>query len=158
MSHRLGSLLTPATPFVIGPDSGLAATGPNTWQRVLAPQAAAGGTKFLVLHLTASNFAGGDRVEVVLGYDVDVFTAASGVSFWTRPVGGNSVTVRYIDDGVGAPDGSVTVIEYGRGEGLQNGGADAAAGGNTNADLFLLDSPYVEPTYFNPAGVCPSGA
>lgn len=157
MSHRLGSLLNPTAPFVIGPDSGLPATGPNIWQRVFSPPAAVGGTKFLMLHFTATNVTGGDRVEVDLGYDTDVFTAASGPSFWTRPIAGNSVTVRYVADGVGPAAGSVSIAEFGRGEGLKLGGADGAAGGNANGDLFLIDSPFVEPTFFNTAGVCPGG-
>jgi hypothetical protein len=90
---------------------------------------------------------------VDLGYDTDVFTSASGPNFWTRPVSGNSVTIRYIESGVGPAVSSVSVVEYGRGEGLLNGGA-----GNTSADLFLLDSPYVEPTFFLASGICPSGA
>jgi hypothetical protein len=142
---------------VIGPDSGVAATAANTWQRIFSPPAAPGGTKFLMLRLTASNLSGGDRVEVDLGYGKDIFTAASGASFWTRPIAGNSVALRYVDDGVGPADGSVSIAEYGRGEGLKQGGADAAAvpPGNSNADLFLIDSPYTEPTFFNKAGVCP---
>jgi len=157
VSHRLGSVLTPAAPFLIGPDSGVPATSTNTWQRIFSPPAAPGGTKFLMLHLTATNLSGADRVEVDLGYDTDIFTAASGPSFWTRPIAGNSVTVRYVDDGVGPADGSVSIGQYGRGEGLKEGGADALAvpPGNTNADLFLLGSPYAEPTFFNKAGVCP---
>ena len=158
MSHRLGSLLTQAAPFVVGPASGALPTSPHTWESVFAPASAPGGTKFLMLHLTTAGLTGGDRVEVDLGYDTDVFTAASGLSFWTRPVAGNAVTLRYVDDGVGPPAGSVSVTEYGRGEGLKLGGANGVDGGNTNADLFLLDSPYTEPTYFLPSGTCPAGS
>ena len=158
MTHRLGSILSPAAPFLIGPTSGLAPTGPNTWERVFTPPAAAGGTKFLVLRLTASNLTGADRIEVDLGYDTDVFTSASGPSFWTRPIAGNSVTIRYIESGVGPGVSAVSVVEYGRGEGLRNGG-DSGIGGNTSADLFLLDGgAYPEPSFFNAAGVCPSGS
>ncbi|HAF09795.1 MAG TPA: hypothetical protein DCK98_06910 [Chloroflexi bacterium] len=155
MSHRLGSVLTPIVPFVIGPDSGLPATVGNMWERSFSPPAAPGGTKFLMLHLIASNLIGGDRVEVDLGYDTDIFTAASGPSFWTRPIAGNSVTIRYVDNSPGPSAGNVAVSQYGRGEGLKLGGADGVNGGNTNGDLFLTDSPYTEPTFFNAGAVCP---
>ena len=158
MTHRLGSILSPAAPFLVGPTSGLAPTGPNTWQRIFTPPAATGGTKLLMLRIAASNLTGADRIEVDLGYDTDVFTSASGPSFWTRPIAGNSVTIRYIESGVGPAVSSVSIVEYARGEGLRNGG-DSVFGGNTSADLFLLDGgTYPEPSFFNAAGVCPSGA
>lgn len=157
MSHRLGSVLVPATPFVIGPGSGSAPTSPNTWQSVFSPPAAPGGTRFLMLQLQATNLTGADRIEVDLGYDTDVFTAASGATFWTRPIAGNAVTLRYVDDGVGPAAGTVAVAQYGRGEVLKLGGANGVDGGNTDADLFLIDSPYGEPTFFNTGAVCPGG-
>jgi hypothetical protein len=152
VSHRLGSVLTPpGGQLVTGPGSGQPATSPNVWQTTFSPPLAPGGTKFLMLHFTGAAFAGADRLEVDLGYATDVFTAASGTDFWTRPVSGNSITIRYVDEGSGT--GQVTLGEYGRGEGLQGGGQT-----NTNADLFLLGSPFAEPTYWNPACICPTGA
>jgi hypothetical protein len=151
VSHRLGSVLTPpGGPLVMGPGSGQAATSPNVWQTTFSPPPAPGGTKFLMLHFTSPSFAGADRLEVDLGYATDVFTAASGADFWTRPVSGNSITVRYLDDGSGT--GQVTLSQYGRGEGLQGGGQV-----NTNADVFLLGSPFAEPTFWNTACICPQG-
>ena len=142
-THRLGSVINLGVPDEIGPDSGEAASFADVWQVDFSPPAAAGGTKFLMLHFTSASLPGDNRLEVDLGYDTDVFTSASGASFWTRPIEGNSVTVRYIDDGNGAATGSVILDQYGRGEGLQNGGED-----NANADLFLIDPPpYDEPTY-----------
>jgi V8-like Glu-specific endopeptidase len=140
MTHRLGSLipLSPAT--VISP-------GPTTF----SPAAAPGGTKFLILHFTGATFGPGDRLEVALGYDTDVFDSTSGSDFWSRPVKGNSAAINFVDGGTGT--GQALLSEYGRGEGLQNGGQT-----NTNADLFLIDTPYVDPTFFNSLGVCPSGA
>src|SRR5215212_4843594 len=124
MSHRIGSVLATA-PIIIGPASGEASTAPNTWEKVFSPpNAPDGGTKFLMLHFTAMDLPGGNRLEVDLGYDQDVLTSESGTQFWTRPVAGNSVTIRYIDDGAGPPEGGVTLAEYGRGEGLLNGGAN----------------------------------
>lgn len=105
---------------------------------------------FLMLHFTGSTLSGGARIEVDLGYATDVFTAADGPDFWSRPVGGNSVVVRFVPNGGG---GQATLTQYGRGEGLAGGGST-----NSNADLFLLTSPYAEPSYFNALGVCPNGA
>jgi hypothetical protein len=78
-----------------------------------------------MLHFRDATLTGGDRLEVDLGYDMDVFTAASGPQFYTRPIRGDSATIRYIDDG--AADGGVTLDRYGRGEGLVNGGADSGS-------------------------------
>jgi len=154
MSHRLGSLLQQSPTVDVGPNIGTQ-VAPNVWQVVFSPPTAPnGGTKFLLLHLTTAGIPAGARVEVDLGYDTDVFTSASGQSFWTRPAGGNSVTLRY----VGSAAATISIVEYGRGEPLLNGGADGANGGNTNADLFLLSSPYTEPTYFNPSGVTPASS
>lgn len=141
MTHRLGSVLPASPPVVLG-------LGASAF--AFSPPAAAGGTKFLMLHFSSSTLSGDARVEVELGYATDVFTAGDGPGFWSRPVGGNSATVRFVP---GTGGGTVTLSEYGRGEGLGAGGAT-----NTNADLFLLSSPYIEPTFWNSAGVCPSGS
>lgn len=153
MSHRMGSLITLGAPITIGPDTGAAPDSANTWSLMFSPAAAPGGTKFLILQFTGAALSGSNRVEVDLGYGTDVFTDASGTSFWSRPIAGNSVRISYIDDGVGPPIGKVDLVQYGRGEGLAGGGAT-----NTNGDMFLLSSPYVDPTFFNSSGVCPSGA
>ena len=153
MSHRLGSLITLGAPVVIGPDSGAAPSPANTWTVTFSPSDPGAITKFLILHFTGGLLPGTNRLEVDLGYATDVFTSASGPDFWTRPIAANSVTIRYIDDGSGAASGKVDLVQYGRGEGLVAGGAT-----NANGDLFLLSSPYVDPTYFNSAGVCPGSA
>ena len=54
------------------------------------------------------------------------------------------------------------LTEYGRGEGIVNDGHDGGAdistsGGNANGDVFMLDTPFVDPPYFTPGGVCPVG-
>lgn len=154
MSHRLGSVITLGAPVVIGPDSGPATSPPDTWLHVFPvdPQA-----KFVMLHLVGTALAASDRVEIDLGYDVDVYRSTWGPDFWTRPVRGDmAVSIRYIRTGGGT--GHVTLDKYGRGEALLLGGADAAAGGNANADVFLLDSPYVEPTYHYSGGLFPPGS
>jgi V8-like Glu-specific endopeptidase len=121
-----------------------------------SPPAAATGTKFLMLHFTGAVFGAGDRIEMALGYDTDVFTSANGPSFWSRPIKGNSVDIVFVDGGSGT--GQASLSEFGRGEGLLNGGTNASAGGIANGDIFMIATPWVEPTFFNSAGVCPSGA
>ena len=115
-----------------------------------------------MLHFTGATLGAGDRVEVVRSGDpdpfhaFDVFTSAHGPSFWSRPVSGNSVVVRFVDGGDGTGQASIT--EYGRGEGLRLGGADFVNGGNANGDVFMLDPSWDEPTFHNAGGICPSGA
>jgi V8-like Glu-specific endopeptidase len=155
VSHRLGSVIALGAPVVIGPDAGPATIPPDTWVHVFPvdPQA-----KFVMLHLVGTALAASDRVEVDLGYDMDVYRSTWGPDFWTRPVRGDmTVTVRYMRTGSGG-GGHVTLDKYGRGEALKLGGADAVAGGNANADVFLLESPYVEPTYHYSGGLFPAGS
>jgi hypothetical protein len=161
MSHRIGSVLPQAPAFVVGPGSGLPPTSPGVWERTFTPPPHPDGTKFLMLHFTAASLSGGDRLEVVRSADpdpfhaIDVFTAADGASFWSRPVSGGSVLVRFVDGGDGT--GQAAISEYGRGEGIRNGG-NTAGGGNANGDLFMLDPSWDEPSFFNSAGVCPSAS
>ena len=147
MSHQVGTVQLVTPPLVIGPDSGSPATSPNTWVKNFAYAPAPTGTKFLILHFINVNLPGAHRLEVDLGYDTDVFTAADGASFWTRPVnpaafGGGTVPVRYITDG--SVGGSAELDQYGRGErlpGIQDPNA------LSNCDPFLHDASYVEPVY-----------
>jgi hypothetical protein len=161
MSHRIGSVLVQSPAFVVGPGSGMGATSPGVWERTFSPPPHPDGTKFLVLHFTGANFGAGDRLEVVRDADpdafhaMDVFTSADGVSFWSRPVSGNSVVVRFVDGGDST--GQASIAEYGRAEGIRNGG-NTANGGNANGDFFMLDASWDDPTFFNAAGVCPSGS
>ncbi len=161
MSHRIGSLVAQSPAFALGPDSGLPATSAGVWERTFSPPAHPEGTKFLMLHFTGASLGAGDRLEVVRSADADafhakdVFTAADGTSFWSRPVAGNSVVVRFIDGGDGA--GQALITEYGQGEGIRNGG-NSLGGGNANGDVFMLDASWADPTFFSPGGVCPSGS
>jgi hypothetical protein len=161
MSHRIGSIVAQSPAFVVGPGSGMAATSPGVWERTFSPPPHPNGTKFLLLHFTGASFGAGDRLDVVLSADpdpfhaMDVFAAADGPSFWSRPVRGNSVVVRFVDGGDSTGQASIT--EYGRGEGIRNGG-DTTGGGNANGDVFMLDASWDDPTFFNVAGVCPSGS
>jgi V8-like Glu-specific endopeptidase len=159
MAHRLGSLVSvsPAREFRPGSGSNL---GGGAWEDTFtAATPPVGNTKFLILHFAGVTLNAGDRLEVPLGNgDTDVFTPASGPDFWTRPVKGGSVTIRFVDGGSGA--GRAPLTEYGRGEGIVRGGADGTAdisttGGNANGDVFMLDTPYVDPPYFTPGGGCP---
>jgi len=148
MSHRIGTMQT-ITPVTIGPDSGSAATSPNTWAFGFTPTPAPTGTKFVILHFTGATLPAKNRLEVDLGYDMDVFTSADGPDFWTRPInvpGSGTITIRYITDGSGS--GHVVLSEYGRGEPMESVNTiDPNRHNHTNPDVFLLDSPYVEPSY-----------
>ena len=137
--HRLGSVLPIAAPITFGPGTGVAASPANTWQIAFPADAVA---KFLTLHIDGTALGPNDRVEVDLGYDTDVFTRAWGPDFWTRPIKGTGpVTLRYVR--VGTSTGTARIDKYGRGEAIRDDGAR-----NTNGDLFMIDTPYVEPPYY----------
>ncbi len=160
--HRLGSLLsvTPAREFRPGLGTNL---GGGVWEDTFTSAAptAGGPTKFMILHFAGVTLGAGQRLEVPLGNgDTDLFTAASGPDFWTRPVKGGTVAIRFVDGGLAT--GTAPLTEYGRGEGIVrngiDGGADISiAGGNANGDVFMLDSPYVDPPHMNAGGGCPVG-
>jgi hypothetical protein len=149
MSHRIGTLQVLSPTITIGPDSGSPASSPNTWLASFAPAPSPNGTKFVILHFTGAVFPASNRLEVDLGYDTDVFAAADGPDFWTRPIKlavAGTVAVRYITNGGGT--GHVVLSEYGRGEPMESVITnDPNYHNHTNPDLFLLDSPYVEPSY-----------
>src|SRR5687768_6441145 len=161
--HRLGSLVSvnPAREFRPSVGSNM---GGGVWEDTFtaAVPAAGGPAKFMILHFAGVTLGPGQRLEVPLGNgDTDVFTTASGPDFWTRPVKGGTVAIRFVDGG--AATGSAPLTEYGRGEGIVRNGVDGGAdisttGGNANGDVFMLDTPYVDPPHFNPGGVCPFGA
>ena len=162
MAHRLGSLVpvSPAREFRPGAGSDL---GGGVWEDTFTGAApTVGNTKFMILHFAGVTLNAGDRLEVPLGNgDTDTFTTASGADFWTRPIKGGTVAIRFVDGGSGA--GKAPLTEFGRGEGIVRDGVDGGAnidvsGGNGNGDVFMLDTPYVDPPHFNPGGVCPPGA
>jgi Trypsin-like peptidase domain/von Willebrand factor type A domain len=108
MSHIVGTVQVPAGgPLTIGPGT----TNFN-------PPAAPGGTKFLILHFQNLNFLPGDELHVQLGYGMDVFKAADGPAFWTRPINVYAfpmgVQITYV--AAGPATGSVQLDQYGRGE------------------------------------------
>lgn len=149
MSHRIGTLQVLSPTVMIGPGSGSPATSPDTWTFSFSPAPAPTGTKFVMLHFTAASFPASNRLEVDLGYDTDVFTAADLPDFWTRPVklaAAGTVTTRYVTNG--SASGHAVLGEYGRGEPMESViTADPNFHNHTNPDLFLLASPYVEPSY-----------
>ncbi|HJR79348.1 MAG TPA: vWA domain-containing protein [Anaerolineales bacterium] len=147
MSHVTGTVQAVAPVVSIGPDSGIAPSAPNTWSLNFAHTPAPGSTKLLILHFRSANFPANNRLEVDLGYDTDVFTAADGTDFWTRPINiyvlaGGLVPIRYITNG--AATGSVQLDKYGRGE--QHAGLQCHPS-ISNCDPFLKDPTYTEPTY-----------
>jgi hypothetical protein len=150
MSHRIGTFHPLSPTFTVGPDSGAPATSPNTWLlNFTPPDPAPAGTLFVLLHFTGASFPASNRLEVDLGYDTDVFTAADGLDFWTRPIklnGAGQVPIRYVTNGSGS--GHVVLAEYGRGEPMESvNTTNPAFHNHTNPDIFLLASPYVEPSY-----------
>jgi hypothetical protein len=145
MSHVCGSVVTLGSAIHIGPDSGSAATAPNTWQHDFNYLSA--GTKFVILHFMNVSMPANNRLEVELGYDTDVFTSADGGSIWTRPINihtlpGGTIPIRYITDG--ANSGGVFADRYGRGQSLPS--TDAGFDSITNCDPFL-PGPWVEPIF-----------
>src|SRR6478736_9236536 len=114
MSHVTGSVQTQSPPLVLGPVAGSGTTA-YTFNPPNSPQP--GGTKLLILHFTGVALPGGSRLEVDLGYGADVFTAADGPNFWTRPINvyalPGGVTMRLVATGAGA---GASIDRYGRGE------------------------------------------
>lgn len=150
MSHNIGRIIQlQPSPLGIGPDFGQSVIN------FAHEQAPAPGTRFLILHFINANFPASNSLEVDLGYggEKDVFTAADGSSFWTRPIRIDSfpdqrVPIRYITDG--AASGGVQLSEYGRAQRIGEGDRPETF---TNCDLFLQESPYTEPTY-DPFWIC----
>jgi len=148
VAHIVGTVLPVSPNVVIGPDSGLPPTTPNTWAFNLDPgPPPAGGIKFIIVHLQNLNLPANNRVEIDLGYDKDVITAATGTEFWSRPVNlsafaSGKVAIRYITSG--AATGGATLDRFGRGE-RHDGDGDPTS--NSNCDPFLIDANYAEPTF-----------
>jgi hypothetical protein len=145
MSHLCGWVVDVSPDIHIGPDSPTPATGPNTWQHDFSYLAT--GTKFVVLHFMNVTLPASNRLEVDLGYDTDVFSAADGVSFWTRPVNifqlpGSTIPIRYITNG--SNSGGVFLDRYGRGQSLPS--VEPGFDSITNCDPFL-PGPWVEPDF-----------
>ncbi len=148
MAHIVGTVLPVSPQVVIGPDSGLPPTSPNTWTFDLDPgPPPPGGIKFIIVHLNGLNLPGNNRVEIDLGYDKDVVTASFDLEFWSRPINlsafaNGKVQIRYITNG--AATGGVTLDRFGRGE-RHDGDGDPTS--NSNCDPFLLDANYAEPAF-----------
>jgi uncharacterized repeat protein (TIGR01451 family) len=140
-SHSLGTIVTASQVFN--------ATSGTTFSDPF------GDTKFVILHFT-SGLEGNDKLVVDLGYGTDVFTAASGSEFWTRPISGGTVSVTYMDDGNGL--GSVTLDRYGRGQNVDQGTCDpmhiGECAGIGNADIFLQATHYSDPPPRGTGGLC----
>ena len=140
MSHNIGRMIS-IEPLGIGPNFG------NSNLNFLHTSDPAQATKFLILHFTGANFPANNRLEVNLGYDKDVFNSLDGSDFWTRPININAfpdqrVPISYITNG--SPAGGVNLASYGRAQRLGEGDRPCTF---TNCDIFLNDSPYIEPVY-----------
>lgn len=105
-----------------------------------------GGPRFVLLHFDSVNLNAGARLEVALGYDTDVFNAASGSDFWSRPVSGSisPISMRIVGG-----TGSARLVEYGSGEPSITPGnvPGTSVGSQSNPDPFLITNPYQEPIY-----------
>jgi hypothetical protein len=121
MSHVCGTVPDVNPNFQIGPDTGAAANPANTWAKSFPHTPAPTGTKFVVLHFKNVDLPGDNRLEVDLGYDTDIFTAADGGAFWTRPIDvakvGASIPIRYVTPS-GNHNGIASIDRYGRAESL----------------------------------------
>ena len=147
MSHVTGTVQPVSPAAKIGPDFGPATNPPNIWTLNFTHVPAPSGTKLLILHFTGASLPANNRLEVDLGYDMDVFTSVDGTDFWTRPVNiyvlaGGLVPIRYITNG--AATGGVRLDQYGRGE-RHAGIQDPTA--LSNSDPFQGDASYTEPKY-----------
>ncbi len=131
MSHITGTVQIQNPPLAIGPGA-----------TVFNPPAAPGGTKLLMLHFQNANLLPGDQLQVKLGYDTDVFTAADGPSFWTRPVNVYAfpagVEISYV--AAGPATGSVQLDMFGRGE-RHIGEATQPMPSFSNCDPFYQPPP-----------------
>lgn len=153
MSHITGTLQPVVPAITIGPDSGDSPNPANTWAKTFLPTPPPdpSGIKLVILHFSNANLSANNRLEVDLGYDMDVFTSADGPDFWTRPINvyvmpGGQVTIRYITDG--AANGSVLFDKYGRGERHEEEpNPDPLFDSFSNSDPFLKDPSYTEPMY-----------
>lgn len=147
MSHITGTSQTLAAPLVLGPASGVL-----THNFVHTPPAEPSGTRLLILHFHSASFPGNNSLEVDLGYGTDVFNAADGPEFWTRPVNPHAfpggVPLRYVVDG--GAGGSVTLDRYGRGE---RHTGEPGHPSFSNSDPFLPSGSFAEPTY-DPFWIC----
>lgn len=145
MSHVTGTLHTFANPIPIGPITG-DPPNPGLWTLDFDPADAPTGTKLLMLHFKNASIPDGDKLEVDLGYGKDVFTAADGPEFWTRPINvyavGAVVSIRYI--GAKVPGAGAKLVEYARGE-RHPGDQDPTA--LSNSDPFFGEATYTEPDY-----------
>lgn len=105
-----------------------------------------GGPRFVFLHFDSINLNAGARLEVALGYDTDVFTAASGSEVWSRPVDPSlgPIAIR-----ITGGTGSARLLEYGSGEPTITPGQTpgTSIGSRSNPDPFLQTNPFEEPIY-----------
>ena len=135
MTHFLGRVVADGRTF----------NQPNGLDLVPGP-GPLGGPRFVFLHFDSVNLNGAARLEVALGYDKDVFNAASGSDFWSRPVSGSisPIAIRIVGG-----SGTARLLEYGSGEPSITPGQTpgTSVGSQSNPDPFLITNPYQEPVY-----------
>jgi hypothetical protein len=147
LSHVIGIVEPLPADANLGPNSGFAPDSPNLWTRQVGTQFGGSDTNFLMLEFTSVSLPGTSRIEVDLGYDVDVFDSSSGPAFWTRPINiyplaGANLIVRYISDG--SPTGMAHINKVGWG---QSHAGDPGHGSFSNCDPFMSAAVYAEPVY-----------
>ena len=119
---------------------------------LVPPGGPLGGPRFLILHFDLAALSPGAELRLDLGYDTDVFTSDSGSDFWSRPVNPlepDFVTPRTIRIEIVGGTGSARLVEYGAGQPSVTPGQvpGTSSGSQSNPDVFLHTSPYVEPIY-----------
>jgi Trypsin-like peptidase domain len=145
MSHSHGPIL-PAH-LEIGPEFGQAPVASGVWERDFSvpPDSDGRAALFVILHFIGVNLPADAKVSVQLGYDQDTLEIDPAAGAWTRPINPllGPVIIRYRSE---SGRGGLILDQYGHGKvTISNDGPTRS--GVTNPDLFLQNSPYVEPTY-----------
>jgi hypothetical protein len=113
------------------------------------PAGPLGGPYFVILHFDAVNLKGAAKLTVNLGYGTDLFNAASGPNFWSRPADASKGPIKIrITGGKGA----ARLKEFGIGEPTRSsdiggGSPGTSIGSQSNPDMFLSAAVYQDPIF-----------
>jgi len=146
LSHSVGTQIKLATPLIVGPGSGAPAATSNSWT-IQVESSPLPDTKFLMLHFTGVSLPGRNMLEVNLGYDIDIFHASDGPTFWSRPIDtkalrGRPIEVTYVIDRATTGEARIDVLGVSQ---RLPGWFNAHV--LSNCDPFFTDARYTEPIY-----------